>query len=57
MQVPASGHAVFEDAAVHHDLDACGLGLRRGFLVDYALLQPEIGNLQPDDVVHYLRYE
>src|SRR5271163_635719 len=38
---PSGGHTRFEDAMVHHDLDARGLSARCGPVVTDALLQPK----------------
>ena len=45
------GEALLEEAVVHDNFDAGGLGFGGGFLVDDAFLQPEVGDLEADDFV------
>lgn len=52
---PAGGHAVLQNAAVHHDLYPGSLGPTCGTQIDDVFLQPQIRNSQPDYIVHNRR--
>lgn len=43
--------AFFEEAVVHDDFDAGGLGFGGGYLVDDTFLKPEVWNFEADDGV------
>ena len=51
MVIPAGGHALLQDAMIHDDPDAGGLGPSGGLVVDNAFLEPEARNFQADQVL------
>ncbi len=50
-ELPTQLGVLLVEAAIHHNLDARSLSQSGRLIVDHAFLQPEVRDLQSDDIV------